>query len=53
MAQTRIVNTLFDSNFPVHKIEFNTVLKSKSKGMKRRIELFAFLFHIKKWWVLK
>ena len=50
MARTRIVNILFDSNFPVHKIEFNTVLKSKSKGMNRRVKLFiesASLFRLK------
>jgi len=33
MAKKKIVVVLFDSNFLVHKIEFTTVLKSKSKGM--------------------
>jgi len=48
--EKKIVAMLFDSNFLVHKIEFTTVLKSKSKGMNWRVEFFiesASLFHLK------
>ena len=50
MEKKKIVVMLFDSNFLVHKIEFTTVLKSKSKGMNRRVKLFiesASLFRLK------
>ena len=40
MALKQTIIVLFDSKFPVHKIEFTTVPKSKSKGMNLITDFF-------------